>query len=199
MGRSAFGGQCCRQKEVLLEGCLSPPPPPSSSRPLPALLEDRGPCVMGATRGCLETVRLEPSDAGQGAAWGWGIGRGVGVGGCPLSLESEQPDLKGLIMTSKAVNSLPLERELRPGVGRAVVTLIEGTTSAGACARVPAEGLCSKRRRMTLSDVETEARPHSGQCGPPGQPPSFVPLGDCHGIPLPGGVIGKTEVCCSHF
>lgn len=38
-------------------------------------------------------------------------------------MESEQPDLKGLVMTSKAASSLPLKRELRPRVGRAVVTL----------------------------------------------------------------------------
>ena len=105
-------------------GRLSLPiPAPSSSTPLPALLEDRELCVMGAARGYLETVRLEPSDAAQGPAWGWEWGWRVGVGGCPLSLESEQPDLKGLIMTSKAASSLPLKRESRPGVGRAVVTL----------------------------------------------------------------------------
>lgn len=61
-------GDSAAVKEVLLEELSLPVPAPSSSTPLPALLEDREPCVMGAARGCLETVKLEPSDAAQGPA-----------------------------------------------------------------------------------------------------------------------------------
>lgn len=56
---------------------------------------------------------------------------------------------------------------------------------------VPAEGLRSKRRRVALSDVETEAPPAAGQCGPPGQPPSSVPLGDVMEYPCLGVLSGK--------
>lgn len=47
-----------------------------------------------------------------------------------------------------------IEAQSREGSGD-----LEGTTSASASAWVLAEGLCSKRRWMTLSDVETEACP----------------------------------------
>ena len=127
---------------------------------------------------------------------GWGGGcRWVE---CPLSLEPEQPDLRGLITDQQGPEQPAPGRgiEARSGEGRGDC---EGMTSASACAWVPAEGLCSKRRRMTLRDVETEAPPVAGQCGLLGQPPFSVSLGGCPGIPLPGGVIGKTEVCCSQF
>lgn len=87
---------------------------------------------------------------------GWGGGcRWVE---CPLSLEPEQPDLRGLITDQQGPEQPAPGRgiEARSGEGRGDC---EGMTSASACAWVPAEGLCSKRRRMTLRDVETEAPP----------------------------------------